>query len=170
MESMRDPFIGAPFYIVKTSPSSGERKPNIVGGINDWNTLVSGYVVDNFGHKKAVLITEIPMIISWIIMACATNVKMIYPGRILTGLVCGMVGAPARVYTSEVMQPHLRGRLCALASTGVTTLWEHTTHYVRMHLVFGNGFLLRLLAGDQGQNITIDRGLFLMPHQTAEEI
>lgn len=31
-----------------------------------------------------------------------------------------MVGAPARVYTSEVTQPHLRGMLCALASVSIS--------------------------------------------------
>lgn len=82
--------------------------------------LLSGYVMDNFGRKKALLITEIPMIIGWIVIACATNVEMIYAGRILTGFGSGMVGAPARVYTSEVTQPHLRGMLCALASTGIS--------------------------------------------------
>lgn len=90
--------------------------------------LLSGYVMDNFGRKKALLITEIPMIIGWIIIACATNVEMIYAGRILTGFGSGMVGAPARVYTSEVTQPHLRGMLCALASTGISlgVLFQYT--------------------------------------------
>jgi hypothetical protein len=32
-----------------------------------------------------------------------------------------MVGAPARVYTAEVSQPHLRGMLSAMASVGVST-------------------------------------------------
>jgi facilitated trehalose transporter len=31
-----------------------------------------------------------------------------------------MVGAPARVYTSETTQPHLRGMLTALASIGIS--------------------------------------------------
>lgn len=36
------------------------------------------------------------------------------------GLGSGMVGAPARVYTGEVTQPHLRGMLLALSSVGVS--------------------------------------------------
>lgn len=39
----------------------------------------------------------------------------------MIGFGCGMVGAPARVYTCEVSQPHLRGMLGALASVGVST-------------------------------------------------
>uniref|UniRef100_A0A6E8VUK9 Facilitated trehalose transporter Tret1 n=1 Tax=Anopheles coluzzii TaxID=1518534 RepID=A0A6E8VUK9_ANOCL len=82
--------------------------------------LLSGYVMDNFGRKKALIATQIPTIIGWIVIACASNVGMIYAGRVLTGFGSGMVGAPARVYTSEVTQPHLRGMLCALASTGIS--------------------------------------------------
>uniref|UniRef100_A0A182J2R0 Facilitated trehalose transporter Tret1 n=1 Tax=Anopheles atroparvus TaxID=41427 RepID=A0A182J2R0_ANOAO len=82
--------------------------------------LLSGFVMDNFGRKKALIATQIPTIIGWITIACASNVSMIYAGRVLTGFGSGMVGAPARVYTSEVTQPHLRGMLCALASTGIS--------------------------------------------------
>lgn len=39
----------------------------------------------------------------------------------MIGFGSGMVGAPARVYTCEVSQPHLRGMLGALASVGVST-------------------------------------------------
>ncbi|XP_058121179.1 facilitated trehalose transporter Tret1-2 homolog [Anopheles ziemanni] len=82
--------------------------------------LLSGFVMDNFGRKKALIVTQIPTIIGWIMIASASNVGMIYAGRVLTGFGSGMVGAPARVYTSEVTQPHLRGMLCALATTGIS--------------------------------------------------
>lgn len=43
-----------------------------------------------------------------------------FAGRLLIGFGSGMVGAPARVYTCETSQPHLRGMLGALASVGVS--------------------------------------------------
>ncbi|XP_052862109.1 facilitated trehalose transporter Tret1-2 homolog [Anopheles cruzii] len=82
--------------------------------------LLSGYVMDTFGRKKALIATQIPTIIGWITIACASQVGWIYAGRVLTGFGSGMVGAPARVYTSEVTQPHLRGMLCALATSGIS--------------------------------------------------
>lgn len=45
---------------------------------------------------------------------------MIYAGRLLCGLGSGIVGAPARVYTSEITQPHLRGMLTALSSVALS--------------------------------------------------
>lgn len=83
-------------------------------------SILSGYVMDNFGRKKTLIMTEIPLIIGWILIASASNVGMIYAGRVLVGFGSGMVGAPSRVYTSEVTQPHLRGSLSALASVCVS--------------------------------------------------
>lgn len=76
--------------------------------------------MDRVGRKKTLLITEIPLILGWLLISIATNVHMIYGGRLLMGFGSGMVGAPARVYTSEVTQPHLRGMLGALASVGIS--------------------------------------------------
>lgn len=50
--------------------------------------------MDRFGRKKTLLFTEIPLIIGWILIACATDVRYIYAGRVLCGLGSGMVGAP----------------------------------------------------------------------------
>lgn len=83
--------------------------------------LASGYLMDMFGRKRSLIITEIPALLGWILIAFATNIQMIYAGRFFVGLGSGMVGAPARVYTSEVTQPHLRGMLTALSSVGVST-------------------------------------------------
>lgn len=76
--------------------------------------------MDKIGRKKTLLLTEIPLIFGWLLIAFASTVHMIYIGRLLVGLGTGMVGAPARVYTSEVTQPHLRGMLGALASVGIS--------------------------------------------------
>ncbi|XP_063361210.1 facilitated trehalose transporter Tret1-like isoform X1 [Cydia amplana] len=83
--------------------------------------LLSGYLMDVIGRRLTLLITEVPLILGWLLIAFACNVPMIYIGRLMIGLGSGMVGAPARVYTCEVSQPHLRGMLGALASVGVST-------------------------------------------------
>ncbi|CAH2107043.1 unnamed protein product [Euphydryas editha] len=83
--------------------------------------IVSGYLMDNIGRRRTLIITEVPLILGWILISVAQNVPMIYIGRLLIGFGSGMVGAPARVYTCEVSQPHLRGMLGAMASVGVST-------------------------------------------------
>jgi facilitated trehalose transporter len=51
-----------------------------------------------------------------------------------------MVGAPARVYTSEVTQPHLRGMLTALASIGISV-------GVLLQYIFGSFLAWNVLSG-----------------------
>ncbi|XP_066997593.2 facilitated trehalose transporter Tret1-2 homolog [Anabrus simplex] len=102
--------------------------------------LLSGWLMDRIGRKKTLIVTELPLIIGWLLICSAVNIEMLYIGRLFVGFGSGMVGAPARVYTSEVTQPHLRGMLSALASVGVSlgVLIEYT---------FGSFLSWSLLAG-----------------------
>lgn len=109
--------------------------------------------MDRIGRKKALLITEVPLILGWACIALATDIRMIYAGRLLVGLGSGMVGAPARVYTSEVTQPHLRGMLSALASVGISfgilfqyTLGKHNKIYL-LFIRYLNHFIGFLILG-----------------------
>lgn len=83
--------------------------------------ILSGYLMDLIGRRLTLILTEIPLILGWILISTSVNIPMMYIGRLLVGFGSGMVGAPARVYTCEVSQPHLRGMLGALASVGVST-------------------------------------------------
>lgn len=87
--------------------------------------VLGGYLMDLLGRKMTLIITEVPTIVGWTLIALAPSLPMsilpwIYIGRILTGLGSGMVGAPSRIYTAECSQPHLRGMLSSLASFGVS--------------------------------------------------
>ncbi|KAK9504944.1 hypothetical protein O3M35_009110 [Rhynocoris fuscipes] len=82
--------------------------------------ILSGYLMDLIGRKKTLIMTQLPTLAGWLLIGSATTVPMVYAGRLLVGLGSGMVGAPARVYTAEATQPHLRGMLSAVASVGVS--------------------------------------------------
>ncbi|CAH0693826.1 unnamed protein product [Chilo suppressalis] len=102
--------------------------------------IVSGYLMDAIGRRLTLILTEIPLISGWVLIASAQNVPMLYIGRLLIGFGSGMVGAPARVYTAEVSQPHLRGMLGALASVGVSS-------GVLVQYVIGSATTWNVLAG-----------------------
>ncbi|CAK1552855.1 unnamed protein product [Leptosia nina] len=102
--------------------------------------ILSGYLMDNIGRRRTLIFTEVPLIVGWIMISFAQNVIMIYIGRLLVGFGSGMVGAPARVYTCEVSQPHLRGMLGAMASVGVST-------GVLIQYVIGSATSWNILAG-----------------------
>lgn len=82
--------------------------------------IVSGYLLDLIGRQRTIILSLVPMIAGWFLISVAINVPMMYAGRLLVGLGTGMIGSPARVYTGEVTQPHLRGMLAAVASVGVS--------------------------------------------------
>ena len=63
--------------------------------------LLGGYLMDLIGRKRTLIITEVPLILGWLLISFSSCVEMIYCGRLLVGLGSGMVGAPARVYTGE---------------------------------------------------------------------
>ncbi|KAI5712054.1 hypothetical protein M8J76_005867 [Diaphorina citri] len=95
--------------------------------------VLGGYMMDLVGRKMTLIITEVPTILGWALIALAPSLPSsilpwIFTGRILTGLGSGMVGAPSRIYTAECSQPHLRGMLSSLASFGVSlgVLFEYS--------------------------------------------
>ena len=85
--------------------------------------VLSAYLTEILGRKRTLVVTELPAIVGWVMIATAPSIEWIYIGRVLTGVSSGMIGAPSRVYTAEVTQPHLRGILSALASVGASFGW-----------------------------------------------
>lgn len=111
--------------------------------------LLSGYVMDRLGRKKTLIMIEIPLIIGWLMIAFASNLGMIYAGRILVGFGSGLVGAPCRVYTSEVTQPHLRGMLGAFAAVGISlgVLFQYTVgSFVTWQVLSGVSAIIPMVA------------------------
>jgi len=82
--------------------------------------ILAGYLTDLLGRKRTLITLQLPAIFGWIMVGSAQSVEWIYLGRFLAGLSSGMIGAPSRVYTAEVSQPHLRGVLAAFASVGTS--------------------------------------------------
>lgn len=91
--------------------------------------ILAGYLTDLLGRKRTLVVLQLPAVVGWLMVGFATSVPWIYVGRFLVGLSSGMIGAPSRVYTSEVSQPHLRGVLAAFASVG-TSLGEKTSYTI----------------------------------------
>lgn len=82
--------------------------------------IMASCLTDLLGRKRTMIALQIPAIVGWTMVGFAMSVEWIYVGRFLVGLSSGMIGAPSRVYTAEVSQPHLRGVLAAFASVGTS--------------------------------------------------
>ncbi|XP_063242427.1 facilitated trehalose transporter Tret1-like isoform X2 [Bacillus rossius redtenbacheri] len=81
-------------------------------------SLISGPLMDNCGRKFSSIFSCVSMLVSWILVASATNVTMIYIARIFAGLGGGLTTI-SLVYVSEVAHAHFRPMLLGLNSVAV---------------------------------------------------
>jgi MFS family permease len=85
--------------------------------------LLCGVVLDEFGRRKTLILISVPFVIGWVIQ-CAVpqplNVALLFIGRVITGVACGLACAPASVYIGETATQKYRGMLVTWPSVGVS--------------------------------------------------
>lgn len=115
---------GPPFSDAEqcSGPSSGPQ-----GGITaampagSWlGALISGYVSDMLGRKKAIMLGCIIWVIGSAITCAAQNIAMLVVGRIINGLSVGIESAQVPVYISEIAPPTKRGRVVGAQQWAIT--------------------------------------------------
>merc|ERR1719232_2355965 len=73
--------------------------------------FMGGLLASGIGRKGAVLLSVVPSITGWCVLAIAQDAPMLYAGRVLTGLGMGVEGTVHPVYVCEVCSPGVRGPL-----------------------------------------------------------
>lgn len=73
--------------------------------------LVGGQLIEYFGRKATIALTDVLFVISWILTACATNVYFMYTARAIVGFSVGIASLTLPVYLGETIQPEVRGIL-----------------------------------------------------------
>ncbi|KAJ8956297.1 hypothetical protein NQ318_015033 [Aromia moschata] len=82
--------------------------------------ILGGILTEKFGRKSAHVLTCLPTLIGWLIIAFATNTSMLLVGRFVTGICTGMLGPATGVYIGETSEPKYRGFLLAGISFSVS--------------------------------------------------
>lgn len=82
--------------------------------------LISGFVTDLLGRKKAIMIGAIIWCIGCTIVSASQDIAMLIVGRIINGLCVGICSAQVPVYISELAPPRLRGRLVGAQQWAIT--------------------------------------------------
>ena len=85
-----------------------------------FGALVSGYLSDLFGRKRAIMIGCLFWIIGSTITCASQNIGMLIAGRIINGFCVGIESAQVPVYISEIVPPTKRGRLVGLQQWAIT--------------------------------------------------
>jgi MFS family permease len=73
--------------------------------------LISGYISDMLGRKKAIQIGSIIWCFGSIIVCASQSIPMLIVGRIINGFSVGICSAQVPVYITEIAPPSKRGRL-----------------------------------------------------------
>nr|CAI5862166.1 unnamed protein product [Callosobruchus analis]CAI5863637.1 unnamed protein product [Callosobruchus analis] len=66
-----------------------------------------------------VLLTVVPLLIGWLMIATANNLLILQAARFVAGLSCGMCFSTIPMYLAEVSEPDIRGMLSTLGPASV---------------------------------------------------
>jgi MFS family permease len=93
-------------------------RQSVQGGITasmpggSWaGALISGYLSDILGRKKAIQVGSVIWCIGSTLVCASQNISMLVVGRFINGLAVGICSAQVPVYITEIAPPSKRGRL-----------------------------------------------------------
>ncbi|CAG9819957.1 unnamed protein product [Phaedon cochleariae] len=76
--------------------------------------IVSSFAVKFLGQKFLIVFSSIPLFISWISIAVARSIVLLFIGRFLAGFADGLFFTIVPMYLSEIADPDIRGILSSL--------------------------------------------------------
>ena len=64
-----------------------------------FGSIIGGWAIDYFGRKGTIIMCSLPFELGWFLIAFAKNHEMLYAGRVISGVACGMitVAVPVRI-------------------------------------------------------------------------
>ncbi|XP_017771074.1 PREDICTED: facilitated trehalose transporter Tret1-like [Nicrophorus vespilloides] len=83
----------------------------MIGGIA--GLPLTMFAVDRFGRKRSILLASINNLLSWIMIAFATNVTTLHVARFLAGLGADVAFVASPMYIAEIADQKIRGFLVA---------------------------------------------------------
>ncbi|KAF2768139.1 general substrate transporter [Teratosphaeria nubilosa] len=113
------PFTDSPTCSGMTSVRQGGVTAAMPAG--SWlGALISGFVTDILGRKKAIMLGCIIWVIGSTLICASQNVGMLVVGRVINGLAVGIESAQVPVYVSELAPPSKRGRVVGAQQWAIT--------------------------------------------------
>ncbi|KAK2548355.1 Facilitated trehalose transporter Tret1 [Acropora cervicornis] len=89
-----------------------------VGAI--FGSILGGWTIDHLGRKGTIMACVLPFELGWLLIAFAQNQMMLYSGRVINGMACGMISLAVPVYIAEIVPARLRGMLGSVNQLAVT--------------------------------------------------
>jgi MFS family permease len=113
--------------------------------------LLSGFLSDILGRKRAIQVGAVIWCIGSILVCASQDIAMLVVGRFINGLSVGICSAQVPVYISELAPPSKRGRVVGTQQWAIT--WGILIMYVHIYGICGRDidwvvqvlYLVRLL-------------------------
>ncbi|XP_064630452.1 solute carrier family 2, facilitated glucose transporter member 8-like [Lineus longissimus] len=83
-------------------------------------SLLAGVAMELIGRKRTLMITTLPLVLGWTLIAVGFNTFTFLLGRILTGIAIGLVSAATPVYIAEISSKEHRGLLGCCNQLSIT--------------------------------------------------
>lgn len=78
---------------------------------------LNGYWIERWGRRGAMMATNVPCVIAWLVVGLSSNVNVVLGARLVTGICSASYGSAAPLYVSEISTPSIRGRLVCTFDT-----------------------------------------------------
>ena len=73
------------------------------------SSLFGGLLADSIGRKRAIIVSSVPFIASWVLLTTATSTSSVLISMVLSGLGDGLMFPIIPIYVTEIATPRLRG-------------------------------------------------------------
>ncbi|KAF2884951.1 hypothetical protein ILUMI_21228 [Ignelater luminosus] len=84
---------------------------SLIGAVG--GSPVAVLILDVIGRKKVILLSCMPHIIAWIMIAYAKSIETIFSARFIAGISNGLIVTTLIMYLGEIADPKVRGALCS---------------------------------------------------------
>lgn len=82
-------------------------------------SIVSGWITEQIGRKRAMMIVNAPHIVAWAMLYVAQSTTELFVASVLLGLGVGFMESPILTYVGEISHPSIRGPLLAFSNVAV---------------------------------------------------
>lgn len=82
--------------------------------------LLCGWISDPIGRKKAMILVNVPVLVSWYYFYYSQSITELFVANSLLGFASGFLKIPCVTYVGEVSQPSVRGILVSSSTVSTT--------------------------------------------------
>ncbi|XP_009997074.1 PREDICTED: solute carrier family 2, facilitated glucose transporter member 10, partial [Chaetura pelagica] len=109
-------------------------------------SLIGGILIDRHGRRKAILVSNLVLLVGSLILTLAKSFTVLIVGRMTAGFAISVSSMACCIYVSEMVAAHQRGLLVSLYEVGITVgiLVSYAMNYIFADLKEGWRYMFGL--------------------------